>query len=325
MMISLALTCLLVITKLHLCGSSSVMFGYEEGILSAYQTVGIFSKCTKDEDINSNKTSLHHLARSFENELRGVLNFQKNYNFISYDVCNYTDLLVQLITDLLLDRKYYLSLSTTNHEITDQNKALSSNDQNIIIVIAYVTEEMSNIIRRVLGNLHHIIARLCIPHQCDDRFPFSEMDDYIGQITDFVSRFGMRDLTFINIEHKYEEPTLYQTYYNKTYDSLKNRNKFCLRRKTIYIGKGYTSYKYSEKLLKDEITPILNKGGANKSNVVFFGRFGEMRSLAHEISYDLHRMERERVVLFQDIGWVSGVNDNEFEQVIFRRTSKQFI
>ena len=204
-MISLVITFLLTVTKLHLCSAGSAIF-YKDDILSAYQTVGFFSKCDQN-DIKTNKNRFNIIAAGFENEIRKVLEFQKNFNFISYDVCYNTELLVKFITDLCLDRRYYLSLSTTDPEPLNQSKPLSSSDQNIIIIIAYVTEEMSNIIRRVFGDLHPIIARLCIPYKCDKRFPFSEMDEYIGQISDFVTRFRMMDMTFINFEYKTEEQT----------------------------------------------------------------------------------------------------------------------
>ena len=157
-----------------------------DDILSPFQSIGFFSQCSQ-QAASDGRGKFNSLAERFQHMVTSSLTYNKNYNFVSYDVCNDTILLVQLITDLILDRKYFLS-NGNQIMTTNPNEVFMSRDQNIIFIIAYVTEEMAKILEDVAGNLHTTIARLCEPFQCDQRFPSFTMNDYIPQVSDFVTR-----------------------------------------------------------------------------------------------------------------------------------------
>ena len=211
-----------------------------EDILKFYQSVGFFSKCSG----YANQTAFNTLAEHVETEVNRSLVHHKNFNFVTYDVCDDTGYLIKSIVDLLLDRRYFFSERTSN-----QNATLRSRDQNVILIVAYVSKEMSKMIKDLVGGLHPTIARLCEPFECDERFPSIQMEDYVDQISNFFNRFKLYDVTFINIATTGEEPSLGDTYYNEVFNSIRDTNKFCLSRKTFSVMPyAYESDRYSTHL-----------------------------------------------------------------------------
>ena len=311
---SLICTILIIFTLHRRCLSgisdySPSNFDYNVKLLNQYQTVGFFSRC--DGEGGEQGTTFNTRAKQVESWINETLAFQKMYNFITHDVCNDTDLLVRLITDLVLDDRNFFHSEHLNG--TNQKEVLSSRDQNIILIVAYVSEEMSKMIQEIAGNLYPLIAKLCEPFQCDEHFTAVKMNGFIGQISDFVTRFGMRDITFINIEYNGQEPTEYQTYYNKTYEFLKSKSQFCLRRKTFMNGwQAWKSSKRNQELLREEIAPFLNQNGAQKSIVLFFGHTFEVGQMARSLSSreDFDQIFPGRLLLFQDIDTFDGDNKN---------------
>ena len=297
-----------------------------DDILSPFQSIGFFSQCSQ-QAASDGRGKFNSLAERFQHMVTSSLTYNKNYNFVSYDVCNDTILLVQLITDLILDRKYFLS-NGNQIMTTNPNEVFMSRDQNIIFIIAYVTEEMAKILEDVAGNLHTTIARLCEPFQCDQRFPSFTMNDYIPQVSDFVTRFQMFDLTFVNFVFKGEKPTKYQAYYNKTYDLLRKTQRICLRKKTFLLDPRDFKTERHLQIMEQKLAPFLNSHGAQNSIPIIFGPSLEIHSLAALIKHkkDADQILPNRVSIFLDIGMLhQGDNENLINLFLSRRLRLFFI
>ena len=279
----------------------SIRVVQDKKILKNFHTVGFFSSCF---GLNSRSLNEIHInARESQKEIPKVLTYWNNRNFQAYDVCNNTDYLVELITDMFLNEKYFL----INGEV--------SKEQNIIFVLAYVTQEMSILIERIIGTLHPTIARLCLPHNCDHRYPNFKLQEYTLQIADFLTRFEMYDVTFINIVDN-NGGSRYEAYYNATYNHLKETEKFCLRRLTfnMSIDSKTRSFKNYDKLLQQQIIPYISSPEAQNSVVLFFGETSiSTHQLANRVIYneDIKQI-MDRILIFQDIQLYNGIfGDNK--------------
>ena len=239
-------------------------------ILDTFITIGFFSSCHGNESASSNP--FHQMARETQKQSIGSLEYNKNYNLRFFDVCNDTDYLVQLMSDLFLEKTYYL----------DSDGGAVLKEQNIILITAYVTDTMSTLIERIVEPLHPLIARLCLPRNCDYRYPYFNVQDYMLQLSNFLDHFRMYDVMFINLIDR-NGRTPYQKYVNATYELLKETEKYCLKRKTYDLHNMY-GYRHNklDVLLDQELFPLVLSKEAGNSITVVFGQVSTC-NLVHRV------------------------------------------
>ena len=185
--------------------------------------------------------------------------------------------------------------------------------QNVILVLAYVPNVMSTLIQQVLGGMQPLIGRFCSPNQCDQRFLTFKNQDYYLQISDFLHRFQMRDVTFVNVIED-NKNTSYQTYFEESYDYLRSLEIFCLQKKTVNIrqimeGKDGIFWPETNTVAVNRaVIPFLRKSTRKNSTVIFFGdSYLNMGDFIVRFMYtdDLPELN-DRVLVFQDIKYSGG-------------------
>ena len=84
---------LLLIVGLHLCWTVLELDFIRPDIFKSYQSIGFFSKCSG----YNNRTVFNADADYVEARVNESLVYQMNFNFVTFDVCNDTDFLIEKV------------------------------------------------------------------------------------------------------------------------------------------------------------------------------------------------------------------------------------
>ena len=165
------------------------------------------------------------------------------------------------------------------------------------------------------------------------------LSDYTSQVSDFLNRFGLYDVTFVNVRTNVNNAsTRYEDYFENTYNHLKNTQKFCLKKKITDLYREYNEtfmyknfFDFPSILLREKIAPLLTSPGVDNSAVIFFGDSytdSTLHNLAALFKYknEIKPLEN-RTIIFQDIKLHStgGDNYNVIEMYYHRRQSLHYL
>ena len=275
-----------------------------------YTVVGIYSICKdgmiKDNNNTSNNnnnskhpwgtnyTRLSKIAAQSNHTVHKITQHWKKYSdYISFDVCYNKTLLLETLINIFLDIDYFrdnhpLDVANTKDEDSDDNDESSIKKKrfNIIVLFAYVPEDMSKIIESI-SSLNEF-PRLCKPFGCDKRHTILDIPKYTSYLLENLERLKWFDVTLVSFLRADNIVYPYHIYYQESYELLRQTGKFCLRRKSFNIQKWAVK----------EITQILEEV-ANHSVLIMFadpelqigllsylyqtGRFKNTTIITHEI------------------------------------------
>ena len=188
---------------------------YAYRLLDKYTAVGIYSQCG-----SQNTSKLNNNARNFDDDYKtAVASGQYGKNYYSFDVCNNTEAVVEILIDILLNRTYFMK--------PNKNESVWRH-QNLLQVISFGSDKMLKLVREVTSVINDTLV-LCIPNECDEELYLPTIDDHADDFIEVLNSFHWYDVMLISYIGEDEVGLYWDQYFNKTYSKMQPAKKFCLQ------------------------------------------------------------------------------------------------
>ena len=239
----------------------------------AVQTIGLYSEC--NERKGENVTKLNSFARIIKWNVEMVsgpenriLEGSEMFNLTvhSFDVCENSTLMLEIITNLTLDEKYFFQ---------ETNKTYRTSS--ICAIFTYLTQNMSNIFNSLVHGLPIFYYNL--GNVFDIEFGMSS--SFLSEITELNK---WKNLVLISIRSPLD--FLYHEYYNVSIELFK-RKRYCLHFKSV----NSTNWKMTN---DTEFTKLWFM--SNKPTVILFGDPSrQIEFIAYNIDF-FHNLDIQLIV-----------------------------
>eukprot|EP00111_Clytia_hemisphaerica_P018412 TCONS_00054447-protein len=238
----------------------SEAFGTSQSSEVTLLSVGIFSLCENEGtrmEFNLNaeryKEAIGNLPNVVSQYVEDTHKREPYFNieFISFDVCKSTERLVTVLTNILLNETFFRRSKHTNLL-----------KQNIFLLHAYVSKEMSKMIQEMTSLSKFV--KLCAPVSCDENYIIQSSETSSKYLIDFLETLQWRNVTFLLVEQP-DQTFPYRNYFENSYNLIKSTKKFCLQKKIINISRKAKMWQISRLVF-----PILNQIISNQSTLILF-------------------------------------------------------
>ena len=220
-------------------------------------SVGLFSLCEN----STNRTPFNEMASYYKDlytklpglalkrliELSNKTDFMTGVDFVSFDVCNNSNTLLEHLLTILLQNEFF-------HEGLKQDR--------VFLLHAFVPPFMSKLIKEVAS--FEDFVKLCAPVSCDQRFLLQFSEDYSQYLLLLLQRLKWNNLTLVLISQN-DLRFPWRHYFEKSYSLLKRTKQFCLKKKVIDVPyKNFTQHMFFK------VFPVLQDIVTNGSAIIFF-------------------------------------------------------
>ena len=146
-------------------------------------SIGIFAQCENEENRNEFNLNSVRYKEAVGNLPNVILEEaedkykEKSFfkiEFISYDVCNSTEELISILSNILLNETFFRQSKHTNYL-----------KQNIFLLHAYVPKEMSKLIQEMTSLCKFV--KFCAPVSCDENYMVESSNDYSKYLFELVN------------------------------------------------------------------------------------------------------------------------------------------
>ena len=248
-------------------------------------SVGLFSLCenSTEQTIFNKKalyykgqyTNLPEYAKKRIIELNNKTDFSVAVDFISFDVCNDSNILVEHLITILLQKEFF-------YQGEDAKK------QRVFLLHAFVPPFMSKLIEEITSGVEFV--KLCAPVNCDERFLLQLSEDYSQYLFELLHKLKWYDVTLVLVtQNNLRFPWLH--YFEESYNLLKETKQICLKKKMFQVPqKNFTHY------MVYKVFPVLRDIVSNKSALVFFHP-----SIMHPyIKWQMNKLSITTKLIFHD-------------------------
>ena len=197
--------------------------------LEDFTVVSVWSECSH---LPTHERSQLHIKAALEKfQFKYLINDSIDLKHFSFDVCENTEMLLQILVNVCLDGNYYFPSDLT----FDGGKTVVNKHMNLILLAGYVTEIQSKLIKKIMGFTD--IHKFCHPTQCDDRFTIRTTTDNAMALLDTVDHFGWRNIKMISVTDMIAYP--YHTLFLESLRIFNETQRFCIHSKVLNITELY--------------------------------------------------------------------------------------
>ena len=287
-----------------------------ESVLHRMVSVGLFSAC----DNKTNRTPFNEMASYYRDvytklpdlvaqrltDVSNRTNFVIGVDFVSFDVCNDTDLLVKHLLTVLLRKDFF-------HDEDNQRRSMR-----VFLLHAFIPPFMSRLIQRIAS--FESFIKLCAPISCDRRFLVQRSLDYSQYLKQLLLRLQWKDVTLILInQNGVRFPWIH--YFEEAYKVLLGTRQFCLKQRVFEVPfKNFTRH------MAFEVLPVLREMATNSSALIFFNSeivnpyiIWQMKRIPISTSFILHEFARE--IETENTNWLAITNVQRSRLDTYLRTS----
>ena len=240
--------------------------------MDEYTIVLVWSKCENTPD--AERSQFNYVATEKEKQYLALLqNRVQNLSLVrSFDVCNSTNELLNILVNVSLDSEYFFPVSTN----TFAGGSWSASTMNLIILLGYVTEPQSKLIMETMIFME--APRICMPLPCDDRVAIKTPVTYSVTLMNLMDRFEWTHLKMLSVVDREVFP--YHAYFKESVNMMKETERFCIHTKVLNMTHFPGAVDVNWNMYQQHIAPFLG----DDENSVFI-LFGNIHKISQILSY----------------------------------------
>ena len=222
------MTNLMVIEENAVFGVSPTTIEYT---MKTYTVVSLFSECT---NMTAHERSpFNKRASQIKIDNENILSQFPDLNHFSFDVCESTDILLQILINVSLNAKFYFR--QPNNVAPDSEEMLVNKYMNLVFLVGYVTEIQAKLIKEIMAFTE--FQKFCFPYHCDKLLSFRTIADQSMILLNLVDHFGWQNIKMVSVTDKIVFP--FHTYFMKSLRIFNETKRFCIQSKVLNLTELY--------------------------------------------------------------------------------------